>query len=220
MIKWIEYDKFSQDIEKHIPRLISNGHFITVGVHELDAISRKYRWFTSRGQLISGVTYWAKLNLPIPGNLSEKGVEGIGRCYEDWEDSTPTFKEGVTVGEGHISKAIREFMPTLEQRAGYEALVSWLESVTSFESEGDKEETEVQTLRSELDFVYALTHKQLSSLLLRHQSNWTLKEMICEEARRAESANYVDRLDIRTIECHRCSNPLDSCNCGRGSHNV
>lgn len=42
-----------------------------------------------------------------------------------------------TVIEPHpIIQAIRDFMPTSEQRAGYEALIAWLESTTPFTGDG------------------------------------------------------------------------------------
>lgn len=36
-----------------------------------------------------------------------------------------------------IEQAIRDFQPTTEQRAGYLALIDWIESTTSFELESD-----------------------------------------------------------------------------------
>lgn len=65
MIEWKEYGETREkQPPSHVPHLISNGHFLDIGVHELDTKSRVYRWFTSRGQPVAGVTHYAEINLP------------------------------------------------------------------------------------------------------------------------------------------------------------
>lgn len=64
MIEWKPYGNTREtQPPSHTPHIITNGKFTIIGIHQIDK-DRVYKWFTSNGQPISGVSHYAEINLP------------------------------------------------------------------------------------------------------------------------------------------------------------
>ncbi|MNC08782.1 hypothetical protein D3C75_563840 [compost metagenome] len=64
MIPWIKYDKYSREIESHVPHLVTDGKRIELACHAKLIGKDGYGWHIDAGRIF-GVTHYAHINLPI-----------------------------------------------------------------------------------------------------------------------------------------------------------
>ncbi len=63
MIEWIEYDHTDRAIESHVDHIVATKLQVLIA-QRAKSDSGGYKWYGIGGYSITGVTHWAKINLP------------------------------------------------------------------------------------------------------------------------------------------------------------